>query len=290
MRNLIEFLKKYNYWFVFLLLEGVSLVLMFQFNSYQGSVWFTSANYLSGMIHEADSKVGAFFHQGGNNQELTERNLFLEKEVEMLRQQLIDERLKHDSTSVDSVNQPVLAPFKLISAKVIGNSLDRLDNFITLDKGFYDGVRADMAVASGNGVVGVVYMASGHYSVVIPVLSSKSNISCAIQGKGYFGYLHWRGGPSDVAYVDDIPRHAKFEKGDTIVTSGYSSMFPAGILVGHVLDFMDSKDGQSFTLKVKLSTNFGTLRDVCVIDDKAVRESLQLLRQANDSIKPKRTQ
>ena len=290
MRNLIEFLKKYSYWFVFLLLEGVSLMLMFQFNNYQGSVWFTSANYISGFVYEADSKIGAFFKQGAVNEQLTARNIALEQEVNMLREQLYDERLKNDSTAVDTVMTNMLSQYKLIPAKVISNSIDKVDNFITLDKGIYDGVGADMAVASGNGVVGVVFMASGHYSVVIPVLSSKSNISCAIQNKRYFGYLRWRGGLSDVAYVDDIPRHANFENGDTIVTSGYSSMFPAGILVGTIIDHEDSDDGLSYRLKVKLSTDFGRLRDVCVIDDKAVREKLELLRQATDSIKPKNIQ
>ena len=85
MRNLIEFLKKYSYWFVFLLLEIVSLVLMFQFNNYQGSVWFTSANYISGFVYEADSKIGAFFGQGAVNEQLTERNLALEQEVAMMK-------------------------------------------------------------------------------------------------------------------------------------------------------------------------------------------------------------
>lgn len=290
MRNLFEFLKKYNYWFVFVLLEVVSLVLMFQYNSYQGSVWFSSANYISGMTYEADSKISAFMNQGTVNKELTERNLFLEREVAILRAQLTDERIKHDSNYVDRGVDDILSQFRLIPAKVVGNSVDKTDNFITIDKGLYDGVHADMGVACGNGVVGVVYMASGHYAVVIPVLSSKSNISCAIQNRGYFGYLHWKGGPIDVAYVDDIPRHAQFEMGDTIVTSGYSSMFPPGIMVGKVVKESDSEDGLSYRLEVKLSTDFGRLRDVCVIDDSAVRERLNLLRQAIDSIKPQRNQ
>ena len=273
-----------------MLLEVVSLVLMFQYNSYQGSVWFSSANYISGMTYEADSKISAFMNQGAVNKELTERNLFLEREVAILRAQLTDERIKHDSTYVDRGVDDILSQFRLIPAKVVGNSVDKTDNFITIDKGLYDGVHADMGVACGNGVVGVVYMASGHYAVVIPVLSSKSNISCAIQNRGYFGYLHWKGGPIDVAYVDDIPRHAQFEMGDTIVTSGYSSMFPPGIMVGKVVKESDSEDGLSYRLEVKLSTDFGRLRDVCVIDDSAVRERLNLLRQAVDSIKPQRNQ
>ena len=288
MRNLIEFLKKYNYWFVFVILEVVSLVLLFQYNSYHGSVWFSSANYLAGLTHEADSKFYSFVGQGAVNEQLTERNLMLEREVALLREQLTDERRKHDSTYVNRGQMPLLSQYKLIKAKVIGNSIDKADNFITIDKGMYDGVHPDMGVACGNGVVGVVYMASGRYAVVIPVLSTHSNISCAIQGRGYFGYLHWEGGRSDIAYVDDIPRHAKFEKGDTIVTSGYSSMFPPGIMVGKVIEEHDSEDGLSYRLEIKLSTDFGNIHDVCVIDDAAVTERLNLLRQATDSIKPNR--
>ncbi len=288
MRDLVAFLKKYNYWFVFVILEVVSMLLIFQYNSYHGSVWFSSANYVAGLTYEADSKFSSFWGQGAVNQQLTKRNLMLEREVAILRSQLIDERMKRDSSYFYDGQMPLLHQYKLIQARVISNSIDKADNFITIDKGRYDGVHEDMGVACGNGVVGVVYMASGHYAVVIPVLSTHSNISCAIKGRGYFGYLHWNGGASNIAYVDDIPRHADFEIGDTVVTSGYSSMFPEGILVGKILKKGDSDDGLSYRLQISLSTDFGNLRDVCVIDDAAVRERLDLLRETADSLNPQK--
>lgn len=288
MRDLVAFLKKYNYWFVFVILEVVSMLLMFQYNSYHGSVWFSSANYVTGLSYEADSKISSFLGQGAVNQQLTKRNLMLEREVAILRSQLFDERIKRDSSYVYDGQMPLLRQYKLIEARVISNSINKADNFITIDKGRYDGVHEDMGVACGNGVVGVVYMASGHYAVVIPVLSTHSNISCAIKDRGYFGYLHWNGGASNIAYVDDIPRHAEFEIGDTIVTSGYSSMFPEGILVGKILKKGDSDDGLSYKLQISLSTDFGNLRDVCVIDDAAVRERLDLLRESTDSLNPQK--
>ena len=288
MRNLIEFLKKHHYWFVFVFLEVVSLFMVFQYNNYQGSVWFSSASYLTGLTLETDAKLRSFAGQGEANRNLTERNLMLEHEVSLLREQLQEERTRNDSTYQGQGQIINLKDYKLIPAKVISNSVNKSDNLMTINKGRYDGVHEDMGVACGNGVVGVVFMVSGHYSVVIPALNIKSNISCTVQGKGYFGYLHWSGGPIDIAYVDDIPRHAAFEKGDTIVTSGYSSLFPPGILVGTKLDQEDSIDGLYYRLKVQLSTNFGNIHDVCVIDDAAVREQLDLLRQATDSLKPKR--
>ena len=142
-----------------------------------------------------------------------------------------------------------------------------------------------MGVVCGTGIVGIVYLTSAHYSVVIPVLNSKSNISCSIRGRGYFGYLHWMGGVPDEAYLDDVPRHARFRIGDVIVTSGYSSVFPPGMLVGKVMRVYNSANGLSFRLRIKLTTDFGNLRDVCVITDAAVAERVKLLEAANDSLR-----
>ena len=130
MRNLIEFLKKYNYWFVFVLLEVVSLVLMFQYNNYQGSVWFSSANYISGITFEADSKISAFINQDAVNKELTERNLTLEREVAILRAQLTDERIKHDSTYVDRGVGDILSQFRTKPGQQINIHLPQLAGVI----------------------------------------------------------------------------------------------------------------------------------------------------------------
>ena len=136
------------------------------------------------------------------------------------------------------------------------------------------------------GVVGIVYLVSEHYSIVIPVLNGHSNISCTIQGRGYFGYLRWRGGSSQLAYLEDVPRHAHFKLGDYVVTSGYSSVFPSGVMVGKVLHVFNSADGLSYRVQVKLSTDFARLRDVCLVDDSALQERIDLMRAAQDSIKP----
>jgi len=285
MRNLIEFLAKYNHWFVFVLLEVISFVLLFQYNSYQGSVWFSSANLISGKVYDLNAEILSFFSLTKANTVLTQRNLYLERQVAQLSDQLV--KVSKASSLIHQGQLQMLADYKLIPAKVVSNTIDKSDNFMTIDKGAADGVRKDMGVACGNGVVGIVYLVASHYSVVIPVLSTKSNISCRIQGRGYFGYLHWQGGPSDIAYVDDVPRHAHFRLYDHVVTSGYSSVFPPGIMVGKILHVYNSADGLSYRLQVKLSTDFGNLRDVCVIDDAKMEERLEVLRAAQDSIKSK---
>ena len=285
MRNLLEFLARYNHWFVFILLEVVSLVLLFQYNSYQGSVWFSSANAVAGKVYEWNSAVEQFFSLTQVNKELTQRNAWLEHEVAALQDRLGE--VTGDTTWLERQQLQMLAQFKVIPAKVISNSLDKPDNLITIDKGSADGIRKDMGVTCGNGVVGIVYLVSSHYSVVIPVLNSQSHISCMIQKRGYFGYLHWTGGAVDEAYLEDIPRHAHFYLGDRVVTSGYSSLFPSGIMVGKVLHVYNSADGLSYRLRVKLSTDFANLRDVNVIDNTVLEERMQIMRAAQDSIKTK---
>lgn len=286
MHNLTEFLAKHNHWFVFLVLEVVSMVLLFRYNSYQGSVWFSSANAVTGKVYEWDSAVESFFSLSGVNSQLIQRNVFLEQQVRMLDDS-IARLTRSQEAAVTRLSSMV--PFqgcRLIPAKVVANMVNRYDNLITIDKGSADGVKRDMGVVCGMGVVGIVYLVSEHYSIVIPALNSHSNISCTIQRRGYFGYLRWRGGSSQLAYLEDVPRHAHFKLGDNVVTSGYSSVFPPGVMVGKVLHVFNSADGLSYRVQVKLSTDFARLRDVCLVDDSALQERIDLMRAAQDSIKP----
>lgn len=282
MRNLLEFLAKYNHWFVFLILEVVSMVLLFQYNSYQGSAWFSSANAVTGKLYEWDANVETFFSLTKVNQELTQRNAYLEQEVQKLSDSLVC--VTKDSSIYHRDQFALLRNYRLIPAKVVANSIDKPGNLMTIDKGSADGIRKDMGVISGTGVVGIVYLVAEHYAIVIPVLNTKSNISCMIQNRGYFGYLRWKGGVSDLAYLEEVPRHAHFKLGDYVVTSGYSAVFPPGVRVGRILHVFNSADGLSYRVQLRLSTDFARLRDVCVIDDAAMKERLEIMRAAQDSI------
>lgn len=282
MRNLLEFLAKYNHWFVFLILEVVSMVLLFQYNSYQGSAWFSSANAVTGKLYEWDANVETFFSLTKVNQELTQRNAYLEQEVQKLSDSLVS--VTKDSSIYHRDQFALLRNYRLIPAKVVANSIDKPGNLMTIDKGSADGIHKDMGVISGTGVVGIVYLVAEHYAIVIPVLNTKSNISCMIQNRGYFGYLRWKGGVSDLAYLEEVPRHAHFKLGDYVVTSGYSAVFPPGVRVGRILHVFNSADGLSYRVQLRLSTDFARLRDVCVIDDSAMKERLEIMRAAEDSI------
>lgn len=274
MRNLLNFFLKYNYWFLFIFLEVISFVLLFRFNHYQGSAFFTSSNQLAGMVYEGANKVTGYFHLKTINDELVQKNVALELQMEQLRSALME--LTADSSGIERMKADALAGYDLYRANVINNSLTHADNYITLDKGENDGIRSEMGVIGGNGVVGIVYQTSPNYSVVIPILNSKSSISCKIKRSDYFGFLKWDGGSSQYAMVKDMPRHSLFSLGDTIVTSGHSAVFPGGIPIGTVEDMRDSHDGLSYLLKVKLFTDFGTLDDVRVIAQKGQEERKEL--------------
>ena len=274
MRNLLDFFLKYNNWFLFILLEVISFALLFRFNNYQGSVFFTSSNYMAGVVYETANSVTGYFHLKAINDDLAQKNVELELQMERLLEKLTE--LTHDSSGIERMRKESLSGYEIFKAKVVNNTLTHADNYITLDKGEKDGIRSEMGVVDGNGVVGIVYMTSDHYSVVIPVLNSKSSISCKIKNSDYFGFLKWDGGASNYATVKDMPRHSLFSLGDTIVTSGHSAVFPSGIPVGTVEDISDSHDGLSYLLKVRLFTDFGKLNDVRVIAKKTQEEQLRL--------------
>lgn len=279
MKNLLNFLIKYNYWFLFIFLEVISFILLIRFNNYQGSTFFTSANGVVGSVYKASDGIVSYFHLKTINRELLERNILLEQQLVALENELF--LLKTDSSKIELLKKDPLKDYNIIKANVINNSLNRVNNYITLDRGSKDGIKNEMGVIDGNGVVGIVYMTSNDYSVVISVLNTKSSISCKIKGSEYFGYLKWEGGDSQYAYVKDLPRHAEFAVGDTVVTSGYSAVFPSGVMVGTIENMEDSHDGLSYLLRIKLETNFGKLGEVRVISKHNYEEQKELEQRAN---------
>ena len=179
MQNLLEFLQKYHHWFLFVVLEIISLVLLFQYNSYQGSVFFSSANAAVGSINEGRAEMESYFSLKRMNEELTMRNFYLERQVAQLRR--LYGELTSDTTALERQGLEFLNKYHVIKAKVITNELDKPDNLMTINCGMADGVEVGMGVACGQGVVGVTYLVSGmekmqqsltwRISPVMPVLS-----------------------------------------------------------------------------------------------------------------------
>ena len=263
MRTLLEILGKYYHWLIFVLLEVVSLVLLFQFNHYQSSVWQTTANAAVGRINAFERSVLDYLDLGRVNERLALRNLYLEQNNEVLRQQLRE--LSHDSTRTERLQAERMRGIELLPAKVVTNSIHRRNNWMTVSAGTLDGVEPEMGVVCGTGIVGFVLVASEHYSIVTPLLNAKSSVSCRLRSSSQIGFLRWDGRSPLYCVLDDVPRHAEPKVGDIVETSGHGSTFPQGLFVGRVSAVEDSDDGLSYKLRVHLGIDFSSIQDVSII-------------------------
>ena len=272
MQSVINFLIKHNHWFLLLVLEGISFVLIVSFNSYQGATMFTTANSVAGNIYMAISDVDSYFGLKSENATLQEHNRELLGEVEMLRREL---EALGDSSAVARLGKRAGA-FSYYAASVVNNSINRIDNFITIDKGAADGLTTDMGVFDDRGVIGIVYRASDNFALVMPLLNSKSNLSCKIDGCNSFCSLQWQGGDTRYAHLVDLPQYATYEKGDTVITSGFSSFFPAGIPVG-VIEETEEGDDEIFNrAKVRLFVDFSNIDKVYLVGNDRREEQILL--------------
>ena len=265
MRKLLEFLIGKRHWFLFILLEAVSLMLVYRNNAYQRNIIFSSANVVTGYIASISGSVTSYLNLRDINKELLERNGQLELQMLDLQDQLdalIADTVSFKGFAPDSTEQ---FPYSFVVADVVNNSVTHLSNYITVDKGKLDGIMPDMGVVSERGVVGIVSTVSDHFSVIIPLLNPKFRLSCKVLGSSYFGSLSWNGRNTLYANLDELPRHVEFQKGDTIVTSGYSAVFPSGIIVGTVADFEKQHDDNFYSLQVELATDFQALNNVRII-------------------------
>ena len=267
MRNLISFLIRHSSWFVFLLYVFISLFLLFQNNPYQQYVYLTSANSASASIYRVVSGVTSYFNLQSINNDLQERNALLEMEVINLKRQLDDCKIRMIADSI-SLPDSVAQSYEYYFAGVINNSVSRPMNYITIDKGSSDGIEPEMGVVDQNGVVGLVSVVSKHAARVISLLNPNMKLSCKVKGSDYFGSLYWDGVSPHFAVLEEMPRHVVYQKGDTIVTSGYSAVFPEGLIVGVIESGMKTNDDNFIALRVRLSTDFTRLSTVRAIKSK----------------------
>ncbi len=274
MRNLINFLIKYGTWFIFMFYVLISCVLLFSHNLYQQSVYLTSANIVASSVNSTSSQVTGYFHLRGINESLQESNAMLENEVLNLRHQLAECQTLLSDTLKSNI---FLNRFDYIPATVINNSVRHPRNYFSINRGSADGVKVGMGVVDQNGVVGMVNVAGLHTARVISLLNQTQRFSVKLKGTNYIGSLSWKGADPSIAYMEEVPRHAKFHAGDTVVTSGYSTTFPGDIPVGIVMNRIKGSDDNFFILKVRLNSDFRALSTVRVIKDeyKAELDSLQ---------------
>jgi rod shape-determining protein MreC len=278
MRNLLDFLYRYRGGLVFVLLEVISMVLFIRNSGYQRAAFFNSANTYTGRVLETRTQIYDYFRLVDVNKALVAENARLRQQVYPadLAGRLPDSlatpgdttggRLRPDTVRVGLRPLPTrLAGSPLIPARVINQTLRRVDNYLTLNVGTVQGVQPGMGVLSGAGVVGRVRQVSEHYATVTSVLHSKTNLSAKIRRDGTFGTIKWLGEDPTHALLDYIPRQNKLMPGDTVVTSGYNQVFPEGVLIGTVDYFTKEPDKNFWTVRVKLAANFSNLTYVYVV-------------------------
>lgn len=267
MRSLLDFIVRHSYVFLFVLLETLALVLLFGFNDRQRVAFMTSAGTLSGTLLEWRSGVGGYFGLRQENERLVLENARLHDLLYAYKKGAIKQI--EDSLSSQST----------IVARVIDNSVRKDDNYITIDRGVTDGVMPEMGVYDSHGVVGVVMVAGEHYSVVLPLLNGKTSISCKIMGTDSFGFLEWPGGDPYRAQLMDFPYHASVKRGDTLVTSGFSQVFPEGMVVGVVDEVKRGVKGKSPVVSVSLAAHMADLGWVYINPKAADQEIRELVQQ-----------
>ena len=277
MQQILNFLIKHNHWFLFILLEGISFVLLFSFNNYQSASMFTSTNEVAGNIYSMISDVDGYFTLNDENQALLEHNKELIREIEALKEELAT--LK-DSSAIAAFPD---GKFRFNTARAVNNSLNKLQNFITIDKGENDGIGSEMGVFNDKGVVGITYTSSENFTIVLPLLNGKSRLSCRVSGGNSYCTLQWDGDDTRYSYLVDLPRYGEFTQGDTVITSGFSSIFPEGLPVGSIESLEDSEDGLFYKAKVKLFVDFGNIDNLFVVGNDSKKEQEEL----ENSIKEK---
>jgi len=270
MRVFFTFLIKHHFTLLFLVLQIISFVFIVSYNHSQRTAYLNSSSYTSGILNSGITNIGAYFSLAEENKKLITENTNLRNQFR--------KNYKKIKVSSNLVNDTVfLQNFKLMPAEVIQSTVYKSQNFITLNIGRIQGVKEGSGVVSADGIIGVVKSISNNYSVVLPLINKDFKVSCRLGYSQYYGSLLWDGMQYNEAKLHDIPLHVSVHKGDSLFTTGFSSIYPTGELVGFVKEAKVKSGENFFDITVRLSVDFKKIRYVYVVD--------HLLKQELDSLK-----
>ncbi|MDX5419695.1 MAG: rod shape-determining protein MreC [Hymenobacteraceae bacterium] len=278
MRNLFVFIYRFRAFLVFVMLEVLCIFMIVRYNTYQGAAFFNSANRYIGEVLEFQSGITDYFRLANVNSTLARENAVLRQQLlEYKKAALIDSTEALDTTLFAETDTLRQYPYILHAGRVINNSVRRTNNTLTLAIGTDDGVEPGMGVIASNGVVGRIKTVSKKYATATSLLHSQMLISAKIKKNNTFGTIKWQGGDYRTALLDYIPLHVKPVKGDTVITSGFNTVFPEGLMVGTISAVAKEPDKSFYTIKVKLAVDFAQLSYVYVVENtqKAEREELE---------------
>lgn len=259
MRNLLLFLIRYGHLLIFILIEIICFSLIVRFNDNQKETWLNTVNLYTGQISDRINKVDNYFN-------LQEQNDSLSLENAHLLQQIIDFKVNYANNAYQEFEQTDTSINKVIPSRICNKTLRLRNNYFTLCKGSNHGIKKGMGVISADGVVGIVKSTTNNYSDVLLILHSDSRVSVAVKNKQYFGNMVWLSNNPKNLTVEAIPKYANIEIGDTIVTSGYSTVFPGGMEVGKVKAFEAERGGSNYTLDVEIFNDLELMEYVYVVN------------------------
>lgn len=280
MKSLLRYLISNHVFLLFILLEVVSLVFIFNYNKYQKVQYLNSSNRITASVYNSFNSVVKYFELAKVNRGLAEENARLKSFL------LSGSKLEGeiDSLMANQINTD--STFRYISAQVINNSVNKTNNYITLNKGLKQGIKPDQGIVSANGIIGVVVSVSESYALGFSVLNNRWGPSGKLKNSGFFGPIEWDSKDYQMANLKEIPFHVQLAEGDTIVTSGYSSFFPEGLMIGTIHTFSRPEGENFYKIRVKLSVDFKSIHFVEVIEntDRAELTKLENLIEDGETI------
>ena len=278
MRNLIKFILKNHFGILFIALEFVAFILLIRNNDYQKAGTLNFIQKIDGRVHQKSMRYRKYLHLQEENERLVNENLRLRRAISNIDYEL----LRPGNLGLDT---SLMKRFDFLPAKVINNSTNKQYNYITLNVGEKDGVLPGMGVISPDGVVGVVKSISANYARVISVINRDFGLSARIKSSrpgtsNAFGPVTWEGENYRRVNLHEIPFHIELQEGDTIVTSGYSTIFPENITLGFIHDF-ELEGANYYNIEVDLVTDMKRLLNVYVIKNK-IRTEIENLENEDD--------
>jgi rod shape-determining protein MreC len=275
MQQILNFILKNSYRVLFLLLLGFSIYFTIQSNSYHKSRTITSANNIAGYVYEKEDAVNKYF-------KLEATNIELAKENALLKQLLFN---KKDTLLEAPIDLPKnLLQYEIIQAKVIKNSFNKQNNYLSLNGGKKNGIKEEMGVINSKGVIGIIEKTSENYATVLSILSKEKaiKINAKIKNTNHFGTITWDGKNTGFVQLIELPRLANIKKGDTIVTGGTSVIFPENIPIGKIEKAYTEKNTNYYTIQVRLFNDMTNIGYVNIINNTKKEEYINLQKEIDE--------
>lgn len=274
MQQIIYFFIRNRNFLLFALLFVISVALTVETHNYHNNKYISSANFFTGAIYTFQNNVTDYLALGKENQQLLQENVMLRQELDQFRKAALAAPL--DTTILPN-------KYKYFTARVINNNYSKTKNQLTLDKGEVDSITIDLGVISSKGIVGIVSDVSKNYAAVQSILNTNSRINAKLKKSSHFGTLIWNTEDPNVVQLIDIPRLAKLEKGDTIITGGRSTIFPEGIMIGTIKDFHLDRDANYYYVNIDLFNDMTSLEHVYLIKNNDAAEIKNLEKEVEDA-------